>query len=199
MIIIGVGAGPNLLTEEAINAIRIARIIYGSRRAIKLAENHIRPETSVNIIEDFKKLSELPESAIVLSTGDPMLSGLGYLPGRIIPGISCMQLSCARLKVSQLRVVPVTLHGRRANPEAVASELKKGKCVFLITDETTDLVGLCNYLEDQGISVEVVVLHELGYPDERIIRGTTISPPMLSELSCIMIGHLDGVHISQRA
>jgi cobalt-precorrin-7 (C5)-methyltransferase len=192
MIIIGVGAAPNMLTEEAIDAITNARIIYGSRRAIRLAEYHIKPGTSVNIIEDLRKLNELPESAtaIILSTGDPLLSGLGYLPGRIIPGISCMQLACARLKVSQLRVAPITFHGRRANPEAVGCELKRGKCVFVITDETTDLNGLCNYLEDQGISVEVIVLHELGYPNERIIRGTTIAPPKLSKLSCVMIGNI---------
>jgi cobalt-precorrin-7 (C5)-methyltransferase len=192
MIIVGVGAGPNMLTEEAIDAIMNAKIIYGSRRAIRLAEYHIKPETSINIIEDLKKLDVLAESAAitVLSTGDPLLSGLGYLPGRIIPGISCMQLACARLKVSQLRVVPITFHGRKANPEAVACELKRGKCVFLITDETKDLDGLSNYLEDQGISVEVIVLHELGYPNESIIRGTTTAPPKLSELSCVMIGNI---------
>ena len=50
--------------------------------------------------------------AVVLSTGDPMLSGLGYLEGQVIPGISSMQVACARLKISQLRMVPVTLHGR---------------------------------------------------------------------------------------
>ena len=84
---------------------------------------------------------DLPEEAVVLSTGDPMLSGLGYLKGRVIPGISSMQVACARLKVSQLKVVPITVHGRSLDPDAIAFELRRERCVFLLTDDSTDLRG----------------------------------------------------------
>jgi len=43
MIIVGVGAGPLMLTEEARRAIARARLIYGSNRAIDLAREHIAP------------------------------------------------------------------------------------------------------------------------------------------------------------
>lgn len=180
-----------MLTEDAIEAIRKAKIIYGSKRAIKLVEDHIMPETSLNAIEDFKTLNQLPEDAVVLSTGDPMLSGLGYLPGKVIPGISSMQLACARLKVSHLRVVPVTSHGRKLDPYTIAAELKRGKIVFLIADETVDLKGLCQYLENQGLSMEVVILDNLGYPEERITRDRTTAHLHVSSLSCVMIGHFE--------
>jgi cobalt-precorrin-7 (C5)-methyltransferase len=188
VIIIGVGAGPKMLTEEAIDALQMAEVIYGSTRAIKLVRNYIRPGAIVNAIDDYKKLDELPENAIVLSTGDPMLSGLGYLPGKVIPGISSMQIACARLKISQIRVVSMTFHGRNMNPEAVTFELKSGRCVFLLTDRDTDLAGLCRYLESQGLSSEVAVFKDLGYPEERILRGCTSAPPDVSELSCVLIG-----------
>ena len=42
MKIIGVGAGPGLLTKEAIKAIENAKIIFGSKRAIELAKEHIK-------------------------------------------------------------------------------------------------------------------------------------------------------------
>ncbi len=188
MIIIGVGAGPKMLTEEAIEALQSAEIIYGSTRAIKLVRDYIRPSAIVKAIVDYKKLDELPDNAIVLSTGDPMLSGLGYMPGKVIPGISSLQIACARLKISQINVIPMTFHGRNMNPEAVALELRCGRRVFLLTDQDTDLIGLCDYLEHRGLSSEVAVFKDLGYPTERILRGCTSAPPNVSELSCVLIG-----------
>jgi cobalt-precorrin-7 (C5)-methyltransferase len=194
MIIVGVGAGPGMLTEEAIEAIARARDIYGSKRAIDLASQHFPPGCSVNLIEDYGKLRELPESAVVLSTGDPMLGGLGYLEGPVIPGISSLAVACARLKVSQLKVVPLTFHGRPMDPDAVAWELRRGRCVFLLIDEEMDLPGLCRYLEDLGLSRDLAVLSDLGYPQERIVLGGTDLPPEAPGLSCLMIGDLPGRH-----
>ncbi len=188
MIVVGVGAGPGMLTLEAIRAIGDAKLIYGSERSIDLVREHIKPGCSVKIIEDYKKLRELPEEAVVLSAGDPMLSGLGYLKGRVIPGISSMQVACARLKISQLKVMPITVHGRNLDPEPIASELRRGRYVFLLTDDSTDIEGLCRYLELQGISRDIAVLTDLGYPEERIMLDKTYSPPKAPGLSCVMIG-----------
>ena len=77
MIIVGVGAGPHMLTEQAAIAVARARLIYGSERAIDLVKKHIVSACTVRIIDDYKKLHHLPDDAVVLSTGDPMLSGLG--------------------------------------------------------------------------------------------------------------------------
>jgi len=187
MIIVGVGAGPGMITLEAIAAINEAKLIYGSKRSIDLAREYINPSCSVKVIEDYKKLHELPEEAVVLSTGDPMLSGLGHLKGRVIPGISSMQVACARLKVSQLKVMPITIHGRSMDPEAVASCLHNGRYVFLLSDDSADIVGLCRYLESQGISRDVAILKDLGYPEEKIILGKTSTPPKATGLYSIMI------------
>ena len=197
MIIVGVGAGPGMLTQEAIEVIGEAKLIYGSKRAIDLVAEHIRPDCTVKSIENYRKLRELPVEAVVLSTGDPMLSGLGYLEGRVVPGISSLQVACARLKISQLQVVPVTVHGRSLDPEAVAIELRRGKCVFLIIDEGTDLPGLCSILESQGIRRAVTVLADLGYPRERIIVGSTAAPPAARGLSCVVISASQGMQTLQ--
>ena len=140
------------------------------------------------MIENYGKLANLPDAAVVLSTADPMLSGLGYLQGRVIPGISSMQVACARLKVSQLKVVPITVHGRSLDPAAIAFELRRGRCVFLLTDDSTDLEGLCRYLESQDLHRAVASLTDLGYPEEKIERGSTASPPKAPGLSCVLIG-----------
>ncbi len=188
MIIVGVGAGPQMLTAQAAQAVAQARLIYGSDRAIDLVREHINPDCKVRVIEDYKKLHDLAEDAVVLSTGDPMLSGLGYLKGRVIPGISSLQVACARLKISQLKVVPITVHGRSLDPDAIAFELRRGKCVFLLTDDGTDLQSLCRYLESQGLHRKMASLTDLGYPEERIELANTACPPQAPGLSCVFIG-----------
>lgn len=193
MIIVGVGAGPGMLTEEAMKAISFARMIYGSERAIEIARQHISPDCTVHVIEDYKRLRQLPEEAVVLSTGDPMLSGLGYLDGKVIPGISSMQVACARLKISQLRMVPVTLHGRTVDYDSlvrIASEIRAGRCVFLLTDDTTNLPLICRHLEADGLSKDVAVLTKLGYPEERIELARTKNSPVAPGLSCVVIGDI---------
>ena len=113
-----------MLTEEAIRAIEGSRLIYGSTRAIEIASPFISPSAEVNVIRDYKALADLLEEAVVLSTGDPLLSGLGFLGGEIIPGISSMQVACARLRLSLLKVVPITVHGRRMEIDIVAFEIE---------------------------------------------------------------------------
>ncbi len=188
MIIVGVGAGPGMLTKEGAEVIESAELIYGSERAIDLVRDHIKPGCVLKVIVDYKRLRELPKDAVVLSTGDPMLGGLGYLPGRVVPGISSLQVACARLKISLLKVTAITVHGRRLDPLPIAEELKKGRCVFLLIDESSDLEGLCLYLEAEGLREDVAVMTDLGYPQEKISMGSTALPPKAPGLSCVMIG-----------
>ena len=96
----------------------------------------------------------------------------------------------AAVNVSELDVVPITVHGRRMDPEAIASELSRNKSVFLLTDDSTDLEGVCRLLEERGLARSVLALTDLGYPQERIERGSTASPPQAPGLSCVLIGPL---------
>lgn len=191
MKVVGMGAGPGMLTFEAAKVIGKARLIYGSERAIELASSQIDPRSNVHVIDDYKALRELPDDAVVLSTGDPMLSGLGYLGGEIVPGISSMQVACARLGISQIKVVPITVHGRKMETGPIAEEIRRGKCVFLLVDDSTDLAGLCQHLEKRGLGREVAVLTDLGYPEEKVMMGNTSNPPLSGGLACVMIGDLE--------
>ncbi len=190
MKIVGVGAGPNLLTREAASAIESARIIFGSRRAIELAGEYIKCE--VHEIEDYT-LNSLPQDAVVLSTGDPMLSGLGKFAKTgdvVIPGISSLQVACSHLCLDVEGLVVITAHSR--DVEAVKSrlikELKDGKNVFLLPDATFGVDEIVAMLKLCGISRRIWVFEKLAYPDERISEGTTEHPPVVrSGLYCIMI------------
>ena len=60
MKVVGVGAGPGMLTFEAARVVGEARLIYGSERAIELASSQIDPRSDVHVIDDYKALRELP-------------------------------------------------------------------------------------------------------------------------------------------
>jgi cobalt-precorrin-7 (C5)-methyltransferase len=191
MIIIGVGCGPGLLTQQAIRAIGEATLIYGSKRAIGLAQECIAPSAEVRSIEDYSRLDELPEHAVVLSTGDPMLAGLGRPGHEVIPGISSMQVAFAHLGLSLVRSTAITAHGTAhgaAIGEAI-QELKSGKTVFLLAEPSFPFGELMDRLCRESVDCRVAVCEELGYPEERIAVGTAKNPPEVrSKLYSVILG-----------
>ena len=171
MKIVGVGCGPGMLTEQAAQTIRAARFIYGSSRAIEMVKKLIPENCTVRSISDYRNLSQLPDNAVILSTGDPMLAGLGYLPGEVVPGISSLQVAAARLHISLSRVAVIVAHGtghEKAMQETV-DEIGREKIVFLIADPKFDVPELYRRLGAMGLTVPVriAVCEDLGYPSRR--------------------------------
>lgn len=193
MKIVGVGCGPGMLTETAIGVISGADLIYGSKRAIDTVKPYIRDGCTVQEIRDYRGLGALPDNAVILSTGDPMLAGLGYLPGDVIPGISSLQLAAARLHISLAEVSVVLAHGRDHHhaTENTLLELSRGKVVFLIPDPKFSVPDLAKALMPGYREITMVTLENLGYPDENILMGTPDNPPRpASELFSLMIGDI---------
>jgi cobalt-precorrin-7 (C5)-methyltransferase len=191
MKIVGVGCGPGMLTEEAIRVIRSAILIYGSDRAIEIARRHIPQGCTVKTIDDFKALQEIPREAVVLSTGDPMLAGLGYLKGEVVPGISSLQIAAARLHIPLARIVPVVAHGtgHEQGMNDTVTAVSQKKIVFLLADPKFDTSKLYMHLRALEIRVNIAVCEKLGYPDERIAVGTPDSPPWIkSGVYSLVIG-----------
>jgi cobalt-precorrin-7 (C5)-methyltransferase len=192
MKIIGVGCGPGMLTEQAIREISRAATIYGSHRAIELAQSHISFGCAVKTIDDFKNLKELPVDAVILSTGDPMLAGLGYLAGEVIPGISSLQVAAARLHIPISRVSVVVAHGKghEKGMQDTIEELKRGKIVFLLADPKFNVQDLYARLTTLSLPMKVALCENLGYPSERIIIQDIQSPPLPTEsLYSLVIGN----------
>ncbi len=190
MKIVGVGAGPDLLTEEAITAIENAQVIFGSKRAPELAKEHIKCKAS--ILTDYS-LKELSGNAVVLSTGDPMLSGLGKYAkpdDEIIPGISSLQLACARLRLDIEDISVITAHSRDIEvvKKRLLSELDHGMNVFLLPDSSFGAPEVAEFLNNHGLLREIAVCQQLGYSDERIVMGTSEEPPSVeTDMYCIVI------------
>jgi cobalt-precorrin-7 (C5)-methyltransferase len=192
MKIIGVGCGPGLLTEQAIQELKRVTSAYGSDRAIELAQAYLPKNCTVRSIDDYKKLSTLPENAVILSTGDPMLAGLGYLKGEVIPGISSLQIAAARLHIPLSRVTVVVAHGHghEQGMRAAVDEVKSGKIVFLLADPKFSVADLYSRLAALSLPLQVAVLENLAYPEERIVVGDIASPPLPEDsLYSLVIGN----------
>ncbi len=191
MKIVGVGCGPGMLTEQAIHEISHASRIYGSDRAIDLAKSFIPADCSAETIDDFKQLDKLPDNAVILSTGDPMLAGLGYLAGEVIPGISSFQLAAARLKIPISRISVVVAHGKghEQGREDTIEELKHGKIVFLLADPKFNVRKLYADLSVLSLPLTIALCENLGYPDECIlIRDLQTAPHPTAALYSLVIG-----------
>ncbi len=191
MIVVGVGCGPGHLTEEGARKVREARSIYGSKRAIELASAHIAQGCEINVIKDYSRLNELPSDVVLLSTGDPMLAGLGHLGSEVVPGISSMQLAFARLRLDMGKVSIVSGHGKEHSGaiEETAQELKRGKIVFLLTEPAFPTNDLFARLRAEDMKVMIATCEDLGYPEERIAQGSVDEPPEVrSKLYSLVIG-----------
>jgi cobalt-precorrin-7 (C5)-methyltransferase len=192
MKIIGVGCGPGLLTVQAMLELKKARFAYGSERAITLARPFLPANCTVRSIDDFKKIPALSDNAVILSTGDPMLAGLGYLRGEVVPGISSLQIAAARLHIPLSRIVVVVAHGRghRQGLEDTIDEVRREKIVFLLADPKFNVADLYSRLAALSLPLQVAVCENLAYPEERIMVGDITSPPHPeSALYSLVIGN----------
>jgi cobalt-precorrin-7 (C5)-methyltransferase len=192
MKIIGVGCGPGLLTEQAIKELKKARFAYGSERAIDLARVHLPQNCAIKSIDDYKKLHTLPDDAVILSTGDPMLAGLGYLKGEVIPGISSLQIATARLHIPLSRISVVVAHGRghEKGMRDTVDEIRRGKIVFLLADPKFNVTDLYTRLSVLPQPLQIALCENLAYPQEKIMVGDLTSPPQpATGLYSLVIGN----------
>ena len=142
-------------------------------------------------IRDYNALGDLPADAVVLSTGDPMLAGLGKTGTAVVPGISSLQVAAARLGIPLTRIVVVDAHAkdRAGAVDRAAGEIRWGRVAFLLTDPGFDPAALAAALRGVPGRIRIAVCDRLGYPDEEITTGTPQDPPPPgSSLSCTVAG-----------
>jgi len=180
MKIVGVGCGPSMLTLHAIAIIREAHEVHGSTRALELAAPFLRSDCEKHLITDYSSLNTLDSSAVVLSTGDPMLAGLGYLDGDVIPGISSLSYAAAKLHIKLADVTVVNAHGRdhKNAVQKTIEELGREKIVFLLADPLFMTDNLAEQIHSAGLFCDIIICEALGYPEESFVFGSSEHPPV---------------------
>lgn len=201
--VVGVGPGSKeYLTQAAEYAVTQADILIGGRRQLDLFNNlNIKkyPITKeldtlfIYIDENIKKCKKI----VILASGDPGFYGiLATLKRRFpdiniitIPGISSVQLACAKLGITWDDAYLTSCHGRDISP--ILEAVKVHNKVITLTDPQHNPAQLAQALLDAGAGERIVfVACNLSYPDESL---TKISLQELASIknwqknNCIMV------------
>lgn len=190
--LIGIGMGsPELMTMEAVTAIRSCEALLGAPRMVKAAKawnEHAetgfvyRPE---DILAWLKVRPWLQKIGILLSGDTGFYSGAKALKQkfkqsndtegchwqlRILPGISTVSYLCARIGTGWEDVYLCSLHGRDCD---LAEAVRLNPRVFCLLGGKHPTQELCSRLAGlSGLKLKVTVGAWLSYPQERIVSGT---------------------------
>ncbi len=181
--LIGLGGGTACgMTAEAARALEGAEVLIGARRMLAAASEsraekfaEYRAEEILAIIRENEN-----KSIAVLFSGDTgFYSGAARLIGllereeiafRVLPGLSSVQLLAARIGRPWQDWNLVSAHGTECDP---VREVEKGRDVFFLTGGKETPGSICRELAEAGYGeLRAVVGEELGYPEERVRRGS---------------------------
>ena len=184
LVVIGIGEdGSNGLSPLARTLIRTAPTVLGSARHLKHVATLIPKNAALfswtglySTIDKIKK--HYGKRIIVLTSGDPMLYGLGATLARhfsiaemlIIPHISAFSLAAARLGWPLQEVETLTVHGRPIENLALYFSCGIRLLVLSANGETPGHTAALLRAHGFGQS-RMTVLEHIGGPAERHISG----------------------------
>ena len=132
---------------------------------------------------------------VVLLSGDTgfysgakgLLEELRDMEVTVLPGVSSLQYLCARLGRPWEDVYPVSLHGREAD---LARAVRENPAVFALVGGEGGAKKALERLAEAGLGgLRAAVGERLGYPNERITRGTAeeLAAGAYDSLSVILV------------
>ncbi|MHB8172655.1 MAG: precorrin-6y C5,15-methyltransferase (decarboxylating) subunit CbiE [Thermincolia bacterium] len=182
--VVGIGPGAlEYITPAAMEIIRAADVLIAGERTLSQFAGLGKPTFSIknNLAEmvEFIEEQRASKRIAVLASGDPGMFGiLNYLKKHfvtedlhVIPGISSMQLACARLGISWHDGLLASTHGRGL--DKVVELVRNHEKVILLTGPEATPAHIAKVLLEAGLrDKRAVVCGNLSYPHEIIIRGT---------------------------
>lgn len=187
--VIGIGPGsPEYLTPIAGKKILEADILVGGERALKpflgSGRDHYLIKGNLSDMVDFINAHRFNKAVAVLASGDPAFYGImNYLKKHfkedeldVVPGISSIQLACARLNISWEDAVFYSAHGR--NLDGLADLAKRSGKMILLTDQASTPAVVAQVLLEAGIrDKKIHVCERLSCEDEKISSYPITSVP----------------------
>ena len=192
--IVGVGPGdPDLLTLKAQEAIRAADYVAGFetvlgpvRRWVVGEAMPMRYRDQEDILARLAAHAEAGKRCVVCAWGDLNFSSKELLDRvrrradvELIPGISSVQVACARLGFTMETSLFITLHARDGHEEGLrelAEMLRERSRNLIVLPRPFDLMpaAIAARLLEQGIPADtpLFALQRLSFPDETIRQFT---------------------------
>lgn len=195
----GIGpGGTGGMTGEVRQAIREADCLIGARRMLdavrETGQTVCEAVAPDDILQCIRERQGTRRFTVVLSGDTGFFSGARRLlpllkdcETRVLPGLSSMQVLCARLGTSYEDVVPVSLHGRDGD---IVPDVARHRRMFALVGGPEGAAALCRALTAAGLGqVQVTVGERLGYPEERLTAGTAaeLAERTFDPLSAVLI------------
>ena len=192
--IVGVGPGdPELLTLKAQDVIRSADYVAGFetvlgpvRRWIHGEAMPMRYRDQEDVLEKLATSAKAGKSCVVCAWGDLNFSSKELLDRvrrradvELIPGISSVQVACARLGLTMETSMFITLHARDGHEEGLrelTEMLERRKRNLIVLPRPFDLMPatIASLLLEEGIAADTPLwtLQRLSLPGESISEYT---------------------------
>ena len=178
--IIGLGMGPQDLSEQQLEIIAQADVLVGGRRLLEFFKASTARKKSISKdiedVIDYVKNQMKTGKVVVLASGDPLFFGIGATLTKalgpenvlIYPNISTVSAAFARLKEPWSDVRIISLHGKQ-NEKQLLQALEKEDKVAVLTDPRNNPAWLARLLiEKHLLDFEICVMEKLGSSSERI-------------------------------
>ena len=179
IVIVGCGPGaPEFLTEAARDAIRHAEVLVGSRRLLdSFGSSEIEKIQAGSRMEEILAAIESRRATkriVVLVSGDPGICSLaqpilrrfGTNSCRVIPGISSVQLACARLGLDWTNARILSAH--RSLPAVSPTELASREVIAILSGHRNSHGWILDLIHTLGQDRQLVVCRNLSLPGERV-------------------------------
>lgn len=198
--VVGVGPGnPDYITPEAKNMIAGADTLVGGERLLRDFAGSGKEQFIIknNLPEMVKFINKHREHSIVavLASGDPMFYGIVEFLKKhfrsdelmVCPGLSSVQLACARLCISWHDAALYSVHGRRV--EGLIDLVRSNPKVIVLTDPQKNPGLIAGELAAAGITGKCLyVCENLSYEDERIgVYSLDNIPADLGKSGCVVV------------
>ncbi|MHC1724923.1 MAG: precorrin-6y C5,15-methyltransferase (decarboxylating) subunit CbiE [Syntrophobacteraceae bacterium] len=181
--VVGLGAGPRSIGAEALEWITAAEVLVGGKRHLELFPEYRGRKVALKSplsegLEEIGRISQHHRTA-VLASGDPLFFGIGKALAKafgleglfIVPGVTSIQVLCARICEPWGRVECVSFHGREEpnQLDRLLHLLGEGRKVAVLTDPVHTPGWIARELIECGHgSCSLVVGEGLGSGSERI-------------------------------
>lgn len=192
------------LSVAALDHLRNADCVIGSRRTLRLFANIIRADATRHDLTGvmsqvpkwIRNAQEAGQRCVVLATGDPLCYGIApYLASRlcleaidVLPNVSTIQIACARLGLSWQDMRFASVHASDAGEWQAGADARHGLyallreihqhdrlAVLTSPDNTPDRIARMLLTEGLGEDFHLAVAENLCQPDERVIADLAVA------------------------
>jgi len=187
--IVGVGPGdPEYLSLRGKRLIEEADVVAGFKTALAVVEKWIKGQiipidyrNQEGSLEEVGVAASQGKNCVICNYGDPNFSDKEYIervrracgPVEIVPGISSVQIACAKAGVAMESALFITFHKRAPiddDKEELAETVAKGKRTVVLLPHTWDFMpqDIAKFLMERGIpgDIPAIIYQKLTLPDE---------------------------------